>query len=188
MGLAPDRSIVVYCESGKRSALACETLALMGFENVRSLRGGIEQWVRLGLPLLPGSGASGDAPEGAGSRGTASKVDLSDWDSIRNDFPITTTRIECTDGVHRELVYLDHAATTHPPSTALDGYTRFLGRGTPTSIGPPTPSPGPRPAAGVPTGPAPASSVATWTTVRSSPRTPPIPATSSPVLPPSAIR
>ncbi len=128
MGLAPDRSIVVYCESGNRSALACETLVLMGFENVRSLRGGIGQWVRLGLPLLPGIGGSAAAPDGPEPREPASRVDLTDWDSIRNDFPITTTRIECTDGVHRGLVYLDHAATTHPPSTALEGYTRFLGR------------------------------------------------------------
>ena len=64
----------------------------------------------------------------ARSEDSVPPVDHEDWNSIRADFPITTTRIDCTDGVQRALVYLDHAATTHPPSTALQAYSQFLGR------------------------------------------------------------
>lgn len=35
--------ILLYCQSGGRSALAAKTLRLMGFENVFILRGGIKQ-------------------------------------------------------------------------------------------------------------------------------------------------
>ena len=47
MNLPLDQEIVLYCESGNRSALACETLGLMGYENVSSLAGGIDEWRRL---------------------------------------------------------------------------------------------------------------------------------------------
>src|SRR4051812_39522981 len=46
-GAAPDRSqrVVLYCASGQRSALAADTLkALLGYERVESMTGGITLW------------------------------------------------------------------------------------------------------------------------------------------------
>ncbi len=39
-----DQNIVVICRSGNRSVLAVQTMQLMGFENVRSLKMGIKGW------------------------------------------------------------------------------------------------------------------------------------------------
>ena len=38
------KSIVVYCKSGGRSALATATLQLLGFTNVYSMLGGFDLW------------------------------------------------------------------------------------------------------------------------------------------------
>lgn len=38
------RRVVVYCATGGRSALACDVLQEMGFENVASLAGGYGAW------------------------------------------------------------------------------------------------------------------------------------------------
>lgn len=38
------RSIVVYCKTGGRSALATETLMKLGFTNVHSMLGGFDAW------------------------------------------------------------------------------------------------------------------------------------------------
>jgi len=37
-------SIVVYCKSGGRSALATSTLQQLGFNNVHSMLGGFDEW------------------------------------------------------------------------------------------------------------------------------------------------
>lgn len=37
-------SIVVYCKSGGRSALATATLQILGFTNVHSMLGGFDDW------------------------------------------------------------------------------------------------------------------------------------------------
>lgn len=42
------RSIVLYCQSGQRSAFAARTLAELGYTNVRSLAGGFVGWKRAG--------------------------------------------------------------------------------------------------------------------------------------------
>jgi molybdopterin/thiamine biosynthesis adenylyltransferase/rhodanese-related sulfurtransferase len=49
--LVTDRSshIVVYCESGVRSALAARQLLARGYPNVHSMRGGIAEWRRRGI-------------------------------------------------------------------------------------------------------------------------------------------
>jgi molybdopterin/thiamine biosynthesis adenylyltransferase/rhodanese-related sulfurtransferase len=51
-GLVPDRdrSIVVYCAVGARSAFAAKTLAELGYENVLNLAGGFTEWKRNGFP------------------------------------------------------------------------------------------------------------------------------------------
>lgn len=46
--LAPhkDDELIVYCRSGKRSAMAGELLRQSGFSNVRNLEGGMIAWQR----------------------------------------------------------------------------------------------------------------------------------------------
>ena len=45
------QSIVVYCRTGGRSALAALNLQRMGFSDVRSIAGGITDWAAAGLTL-----------------------------------------------------------------------------------------------------------------------------------------
>lgn len=45
-----DRTIVVICHGGKRSATACERLAGQGFSDLHNIAGGILAWRRAGLP------------------------------------------------------------------------------------------------------------------------------------------
>lgn len=49
--LNPDALLVVYCQSGARSAQACEWLAERGFAQVHNLQGGLLAWARAGLPV-----------------------------------------------------------------------------------------------------------------------------------------
>jgi sulfur-carrier protein adenylyltransferase/sulfurtransferase len=46
-----DTTVVLYCGAGARSALACKSLAEMGYEKVENLEGGWGAWIRLGLPV-----------------------------------------------------------------------------------------------------------------------------------------
>jgi molybdopterin/thiamine biosynthesis adenylyltransferase/rhodanese-related sulfurtransferase len=50
----PDRRtpIVLYCESGNRSAFAAQTLEGLGYEEVHSLAGGFTDWKRNGLEIV----------------------------------------------------------------------------------------------------------------------------------------
>jgi rhodanese-related sulfurtransferase len=43
--------IVCYCGGGSRSALVAESLQKMGYENVRSMTGGMRAWKEEGLPV-----------------------------------------------------------------------------------------------------------------------------------------
>lgn len=43
-----DRKVVIYCSSGNRSALAVETLLLLGYTDVTSLAGGFRGWAEAG--------------------------------------------------------------------------------------------------------------------------------------------
>ena len=47
----PVRPVLVYSGTGIRSLLACLTLQQLGFENVRSLAGGISRWSDEDLPI-----------------------------------------------------------------------------------------------------------------------------------------
>src|ERR1700736_1937843 len=48
----PDSNAVIicHCGGGGRSALAAESLQKMGYENVRSMAGGLKVWKAAGLP------------------------------------------------------------------------------------------------------------------------------------------
>lgn len=46
------RPIVIYCETGGRSAMAAHTLKQMGFAEVYSLGGGIEMWEAEDYPVV----------------------------------------------------------------------------------------------------------------------------------------
>src|SRR6266705_4479124 len=46
--------IVVYCQSGKRSNIAADTLTELGYKNVYNIRGSVNAWVQAGYPLAGG--------------------------------------------------------------------------------------------------------------------------------------
>jgi len=43
--------IILYCRSGRMSAIAAETLVRLGYTNVWNMEGGMIAWETLGLPL-----------------------------------------------------------------------------------------------------------------------------------------
>lgn len=47
----PKKPIICYCGGGSRSALVAESLQKMGYENVRSMTGGLRAWKEAGLPM-----------------------------------------------------------------------------------------------------------------------------------------
>ena len=49
--LDKNKTYLVYCESGGRSASAIELMHDQGFKNVFELKGGIEEWVDNKLPI-----------------------------------------------------------------------------------------------------------------------------------------
>lgn len=50
------KEVLLYCQSGGRSAMATATLQEMGFEHVHSLAGGWEVWEGDDLPIEKGPG------------------------------------------------------------------------------------------------------------------------------------
>jgi rhodanese-related sulfurtransferase len=53
--LDEDRTLVFYCRTGERSAMAAEALRAAG-RDARSLEGGLAAWAERGLPLEPETG------------------------------------------------------------------------------------------------------------------------------------
>lgn len=49
--LDPERTTILYCAAGSRSALAVETLQALGYRDVAHLEGGIQAWKQAGLPV-----------------------------------------------------------------------------------------------------------------------------------------
>ena len=47
------RPIVTHCDLGPLGAISAHTLQEMGFTNIRYLEGGIDAWVKVGLPVEP---------------------------------------------------------------------------------------------------------------------------------------
>ena len=59
LGALPrDRAIVVHCQSGARSMIACSVLEAAGFSNVESLRGGLGAWQAAGHAVVPDPAAA----------------------------------------------------------------------------------------------------------------------------------
>lgn len=62
LGVFPDRvarydrekTYLVYCQSGTRSARAAQTMSELGFTRVYNLRGGIAKWKDAGYPVVTG--------------------------------------------------------------------------------------------------------------------------------------
>ena len=54
--LANEGALVIYCQSGGRSAQACSYLAQQGFAELYNLSGGILGWLRDGKTLSNGPG------------------------------------------------------------------------------------------------------------------------------------
>lgn len=50
--LDPQKPVLVYCRSGRRSAQAADELIKLGFKDVRALEGGILLWTEAGKPLV----------------------------------------------------------------------------------------------------------------------------------------
>jgi rhodanese-related sulfurtransferase len=46
-----ESTVVLYCGAGARSALACKSLAEMGYDKVENLEGGWGAWVNSRLPV-----------------------------------------------------------------------------------------------------------------------------------------
>ena len=53
IGAKLDDHIVVYCQSGKRSNIAAETLASLGYKYVYNVRGSMNAWTEAGYPIVP---------------------------------------------------------------------------------------------------------------------------------------
>ncbi len=53
IGATPEHHLVVYCQSGKRSNIAAETLADIGYKYVYNVRGSMNAWVAAGYPIQP---------------------------------------------------------------------------------------------------------------------------------------
>ena len=115
----PSLTICLYCDGGNRSLLAALTLRQMGFEDVRSVAGGFRLWQEQSLPIAAG-------PIDHSTTSTEVDLDHRDWHSIRANFAITGRRVQVLDGTEQPLVYLDHAATTHPPDVAMNAVKQFL--------------------------------------------------------------
>jgi len=54
LGAQFDDHIVVYCQSGRRSNIAAETLADLGYRHVYNVSGSMNAWLAAGFPVQPG--------------------------------------------------------------------------------------------------------------------------------------
>ncbi|MEE9386879.1 MAG: aminotransferase class V-fold PLP-dependent enzyme [Nannocystaceae bacterium] len=109
-----DQPLCVVCHGGERSLVAAGHLLDLGYTDVVSLRGGMRAWLSAGFQA--GNAVVVTPPDD----------DALSWEAIRDEFPIATRRIPLLGGGDTELSYLDHAASTHPPSRVLEHYSRFM--------------------------------------------------------------
>jgi rhodanese-related sulfurtransferase len=50
--LDPSKTYAIYCQSGRRSRIAVETMSKAGFTNLFNLDQGIGSWISAGLPVV----------------------------------------------------------------------------------------------------------------------------------------
>jgi len=50
---ARDQVVILFCDEGYASSLAAATLQQLGLRNATDLTGGIQAWIRAGLPIEP---------------------------------------------------------------------------------------------------------------------------------------
>jgi rhodanese-related sulfurtransferase len=48
-----DQVVIVFCDEGYASSLAAASLQQLGLQNATDLTGGIQEWIRAGLPVTP---------------------------------------------------------------------------------------------------------------------------------------
>jgi rhodanese-related sulfurtransferase len=53
--IARERTVIFYCRTGVRSAMATEAFAAAGFD-AHNMAGGLKSWTEAGLPLDPADG------------------------------------------------------------------------------------------------------------------------------------
>ena len=53
IGAGLEDHIVVYCQSGRRSNIAAETLADLGYTHVYNVEGSVNAWTQAGYPVVP---------------------------------------------------------------------------------------------------------------------------------------
>jgi len=113
----PDRrgDVYVVCATGKRSLLVADVMQRMGYASVYSVSGGFERWRKLGLPIT--------AARHAACLREKTKLD---WDQVRAEFAIVQRHVPILGTGERQLVYLDHAASTHAPESVLDAFVGFV--------------------------------------------------------------
>jgi rhodanese-related sulfurtransferase len=51
-----DQVVIVFCDEGYASSLAAASLQQLGLQNATDLTGGIQEWIRAGLPVDPPAG------------------------------------------------------------------------------------------------------------------------------------
>ena len=49
--IAEDKEVLFICETGARSALACEFAAASGFKDLYNVEGGTQGWIKAGHPV-----------------------------------------------------------------------------------------------------------------------------------------
>jgi phage shock protein E len=55
IGAQPEDHLVVYCQSGRRSNIAAETLADLGYRHVYNVTGSMNAWLAAGFPIERGT-------------------------------------------------------------------------------------------------------------------------------------
>ncbi len=115
--LSRDSQVFVICSTGNRSALVADAMLKMGYQRVANVKGGVERWRHLGYPF--------ESAPAACALGGAARLS---WEDVRREFAIITRRVPVLGSGERTLVYLDHAASTHAPTSVLRAYTEFMER------------------------------------------------------------
>src|ERR1043165_1724582 len=114
--LSRESKVYVICSTGNRSALVADAMLKMGYGRATTVKGGMERWRHLASPF-----------EGAPAACAIPGARLS-WHDVRKEFAIVSRRVPVLGSGERPLVYLDHAASTHAPTSVLRGYTEFMER------------------------------------------------------------